>query len=824
MGVNLFKEMFDGKYDGVTSPVLLPVGAVSDGQNVRKVSAAGGWKARKGCTHHNTTAIAAASILSLHRFLHPRSLDYHFLGQCNGSLYDATNDPPASGTTFAAAALTALASSSVPGFSDMIGETFLYADGDNAPIQWGGDTPYCSGFVVEDDGEFNSFTKEVTDNRSSTSATLAVVFDDDAYYVCSPCIASAIKLDLGTLNTESTAVLNVEAWRVGAWTAVINIVDGTEAAGCTHGQDGTISWTAGADTMKVIAGVMGYWYKVYVGTASMDASVTVVSCQVVYAPAVMTNKWDGVYQFPLAVRFYDVSATEYVNLSGKLTNEATSQYLQLEAAATGDYIYVKTFEPACGFNLGVVDDYENTDAAKFDLIEYWTGAAWATLGTLTDETLDGASDSSLAQTGTVWWNGTAYTPKRRVMSFDTSPGFWYRISWSAAFGNTAEDIRLFMIAYATQPEAIAEAKGVVEFKNRAFTWGDPEYPNRLRFSAKDKPDCFSGYDSGYTDAFGDMEAIICAVRFYNELLVFKENSVWLLEGYMPSNFGNMRVADTVGLSAAKAVCVVEAGYQGINKDEPKSIVIWPDTDGIYAIDGRKPLKISGPVDHYFNTEFSTAMEAGKIDDCQAFVDPLRNEYHFLIPYSATQAAVELVYNYVNEEWYPPWIRTVGAAADYLVSGLTFRGTDDRYYSYGGGSAGRIYRLENDTSDKTEANADVAITHNVKTRAISVLQKQSTTLDFTFRKAWIEAKARTTPTVKTITTNFYKDMATSGTAIATPAAIALSNSGYNLVVDNIDTNQSRCMTFALQFQAATIDLELEIYSFLYSLEALGEFNV
>jgi len=542
--------------------------------------------------------------------------------------------------------------------------------------------------------------------------------------------------------------------------------------------------------------------------------------------AAMTNKWDGVYLFPSAVRFYDQNVTEYVNLSGKLTNESTSQYFNLDAATTTDFLYIKTIEPVTGFNLGVVDAYENTAAANIDLVEYWSGTAWGdiTITTALDETTNEAGTSSLSQTGTVWWDGTAYTPKRRRMDFDSSPGYWYRISWDLAFDNADDDVRLFMISYATFPEALSASKGVIEFKNRTFLWGDPEYPNRLRYSAMGKPDCFSGYDSSYTDAFGDMEEIVGVVRFYNELLVYKANSIWLLEGYMPSNFGATRVADTVGLAAAKTVCVVEAGYQGIHKDEPKSVAIWMDTDGVYMIDGRKPLKISGPVDQYFNTEYSTAMEAAKINDCQAFVDPLRNEYHLLIPYSATQGDTELVYNYITEEWYPPWERTVGAAADYLVSGLTFRGTENRYYTYGGGSAGRVYRLENDTSDKNASDADVIITHSLKTRAVSVAQKQSTSLDFTFRKAWIEAKARTTPTTKTITINFFKDMATSGTAIAVPAAIDLANTGYDLVVDNIDTDQTRCMTFQLEFVAATIDLELEIYSFLYTLEALGEIVV
>jgi len=60
--MELYKEPFTGKYDGVASALLLPKGGISSGKNMRKLASTGGWKVRKGCTIHNTTAIAAASV------------------------------------------------------------------------------------------------------------------------------------------------------------------------------------------------------------------------------------------------------------------------------------------------------------------------------------------------------------------------------------------------------------------------------------------------------------------------------------------------------------------------------------------------------------------------------------------------------------------------------------------------------------------------------------------------------------------------------------------------------------------------------------------
>lgn len=817
MAMQMFKEQLNGKYHGVAPATLLGPGGIADGQNMRKVSQTGGWKSRKGVTLHNTTAIAAASVLSLHEYTHPRNGDYHFMAQCNGSLYDATNDPPAAGTTFAAAALSTLPGTANPGWGDVISESWLYADGESAPVMWGGDAPYCTGFSVWDNSEtaYIDYTRVVTDNRAETSAVVLGAASD-LYYVCAPCIAKAIQLVLGAGVNTSAATITVKAWRATAWAAVTAMTDGTldtATSTKTHNKSGTISWTAGADTMRVINGIMGFWYQISFSGA-LSNSVDVISCKVQYDPAVMSNKWSGVYETPLAVRFYDQSLGQYVDYSGKLTNESTSMYLQLHAATTSDFIYVKAIEPLTGLGFGVVDGYAQTGAAKFDNVEYWDGDSWNTNAGLIDETLDSGGTKSLSQTGVLWWDATGLVVKRRTMAFDSTPGFWYRVSWDTAWTGTATDLRVYIITSAAFPVAPASYKGVIEFKGRAFVWPDPEFPNRLRYSAKGRPDCLSGSDSGYTDEFGDMTEIVACARFYNELIVWKKNSVWLLEGYAPENFGTLKIADTIGCCAPKTAHVVETGFPSMHADEPLSIAIWMDTDGIYVLDGRKPRKVSLPIDQFFNAEFSTVFAAANLGTMQAYIDKFNNEYHLL-----PQTTAELVYNFITDEWYPPWVRRIGGVSDYLVCGLALKGTDGRNYSYGGSSAGFVFRLENDTTDKDDANADVVITQKLKTRAICAEQKQSTTMEFTFRKMFVEAKARASGSV---TTNFYKSGATSGVALTVPAAISLVSSGSNLVVDGIETSQGNCKSFQLEFVEAVADVELEIYSFLYLLEIRGEF--
>ena len=803
----LLKEPFNGKYDSMVPATMLPPGSVSGGENMRKVSFLGGWKPRKGCTLHNTTAAESPSAInSLHDYKNPRSEDYHFIAQCNSKLLDATNDPPASGSTFGTSLDVTVGTT--PGFSCIVREDFFYADGSGRPIAWGGDNPYCSGFLAWDNSEtaYVDYFRNVTDGRTSTVAVIGNAASD-VYYVGSNEIASGIKLDLTVLNTVVTTC-KVYSWVAGAWSErSTGFDDGTLDSSKTHAKDGTISWTKStSDTMSILGGIMAYWYKVE-PQAAMTTAVTIAKCQVVRPASPMSNKWNGVYEWIAGCRFYDQSATEYVEALGKVSNESESQNLNIDAATTSDRLYFKTIEPATAIGLGMTTDEQNTAASLINVLEYWDGSAWTTVGTLTDTTKDGAGDSSLSQSGIISWNAAALSPQRRTFEGDQIPGYWYRMGWTTLA--LSASVSIFMMVYATFPEILPTYDGCVEFKGRLILWGDPEYPNRLRFSALDRPDCFSGSDSGYTDSFGDMKTILCALPFHNELIVFKEDSVYLMEGYNKQTFGIMKIADTVGLASPKTAVVVETGSPTMHSDEPLSIAIWQDVDGIYMTDGRKPRKASGSIERYFNSEYTECIAAASIRNRQAFPDPLNNEYHFLLPTG------ELVYNYITDEWYPLWNRELD-----LVTGVALKGTNNRWFVYGGTAGGFVARLENDTTDKNASNTDVKITHSLKTRAISIIQKASVFTEFMLRKLWGEFKESSGNIVTTV----FKNMKDTGVVESTPRAMSLTNTGYGIATPGLDLGYKGCTCFQVDFSCSVADQEMEIWTMVYEIGAQGEIVV
>lgn len=802
----IFRELFSGKYDSMIPANLLPAGWISDGLNVRKISAAGGWKARKGCSLHNTTVLqSGAAVKSLHWYENPKNEDEHFIAQCNSKLLISPQDPP---TAAAGSAWTDLGVTvgTTPGFSCVVDEWWFFADGSGPPTAWGGNAPLPKGFIVFDDSASAEmdYTRVVRDGRDGTEATVLEAADD-SFVIVSPVRLDGVTFDLGSSVNSNSVTLTVKAMRSGTWTAVSNASDGTASGGATLAQDGSVTWDGStSDTLHTVANIQGFAYQ-FTWSGALSGSVTVKSVTL-NAPdaADLVNQWDGAFKYPAGVRFYDQSAGEYVELLGKLTNESTSQYLDISEATTSDFLYIKTVEPVTGFGFGVVDSYENTGNGNVDLIEYWDGDDWADISTLTDTTKESsAGTASFAQSGQIWFDGASYTPVRRKLEGDNYAGYWYRISWDDAIGS---DVRIYVAVYATLPESLPSYDGCVSFKGRMMLWGDPEFPNKLRFSSKASPFCFSGTDSGYTEPFGDAKPILAALNFYNELIVFKKDSIWLLEGEDRQTFGTLKIADTIGLASPKSAIVVETGYPTAHRDEPLSVALWQEVDGIYILDGRKPRKISEPVDRYFNPEYSECIGATSIRSLQAFADPNNNEYHLLIP-----ASVELVYNYVTDEWYPPWERKI-----VVTTGLGFRGGDDRKHTYGGSAAGWIMRLENDTADKTTGNVDEPIEHSVKTRALSV-EELGLGQEFTARRIWITLKAQS---AGSITTKYFKDLASSGTTMATPAAISMVNTGYSVVTKHLTESVEQCSCIAYEFSLDTVDQEMELHQLMYELDGRG----
>ncbi len=90
---------------------LLPFGAFSMIQNERGKHPA--FEKRKGSAQHHTTTLgSSAKCLSLYQFSKGKRTERHFLAQMSDDdVYDATNAPPGTGTTFGSAIFSGTATS-----------------------------------------------------------------------------------------------------------------------------------------------------------------------------------------------------------------------------------------------------------------------------------------------------------------------------------------------------------------------------------------------------------------------------------------------------------------------------------------------------------------------------------------------------------------------------------------------------------------------------------------------------------------------------------------------------------------------------------------
>src|SRR4030042_469985 len=142
--------VFSGKLNRNVSFGAQDGSAVKEIQNMIRPSPGVpvGWKTREGYTKHNTTALGAYQVKSLHQFLHKDMGTRLFIAQANDNLYSATNDPPATGTTFGSSVLALTASAGVA-FSDMVGDDWVGAAHGTDPWAWSEGTAYPDAILID---------------------------------------------------------------------------------------------------------------------------------------------------------------------------------------------------------------------------------------------------------------------------------------------------------------------------------------------------------------------------------------------------------------------------------------------------------------------------------------------------------------------------------------------------------------------------------------------------------------------------------------------------------------------------------------------------
>jgi len=222
---------------------------------------------------------------------------------------------------------------------------------------------------------------------------------------------------------------------------------------------------------------------------------------------------------------------------------------------------------------------------------------------------------------------------------------------------------------------------------------------------------------------------------------------------------------------------------GINR----ALAIWQGANGIYMSDGRAPIPIHGDIKEYFDPLDSRCIRASMIGDSVGFVDPVRQEYHWLFASGAAAAGIntELVYDIARNKWFE-----IDRTAD-LQCGVTVHDTGGNGYAYGFLDTGYMERLENGTTfDGT------AIIHSVQFGDIPL---GGLAIETRLSKLRLITVAKTV-TAENITCTHYADSSTTGTEkIMSPI-----KSGYRVAIPKFTEKLNGDLFHSFEFEITTND--------------------
>lgn len=342
---------FQGGSDLAHEIALLESGAFSNVQNVRPTRP--GFVQRKGCVKQHTTAADSQEITNGYQFCKGEVVERHLYAQrADGSLQEATSNPPMVTTgNFGTERLAAVSGSSPASFGN-INDMMIYADGVRQAQINPGDTQKVYGCHVYKGtaaipdipiiGE--DYTAEAIDGLSTTyvdMSALNTAANFHRIYIRAPVRANKINITMSANVNTNTATLSMKYRKNDGTFASVTIADGTAAAGKTLAQSGSITWTMPTDEVPHFC-FNGSGF-VYVLEVSAQLSSNVKATAVTFGGTFqdIINLWDGNMPDVVEARVYDSSQTKYSTYAGISVD--------LSAMEAADKLYLLTAQPVIGF-------------------------------------------------------------------------------------------------------------------------------------------------------------------------------------------------------------------------------------------------------------------------------------------------------------------------------------------------------------------------------------------------------------------------------------------------------------------------------------------
>lgn len=240
---------------------------------------------------------------------------------------------------------------------------------------------------------------------------------------------------------------------------------------------------------------------------------------------------------------------------------------------------------------------------------------------------------------------------------------------------------------------------ITDIHNRLFIAGNREHPTRLYYSELNLPDQWEheGLDN-FIEVGNDSDLITGFINLRDNLVIFKEKSIWLLFGDNPRNFSLKKVQD-VGTTSTNSIVNIQNNILFLNQK------------GVYTFDGANIKIISTKIDD----------EISKIGSLDSVYGAWYNQ-HYLISYpkgGRNYNSSILTYDLIHNSW--TYFEGINAEC--------FTHRDNKLF-FGDSNKGLVYEYGEGYSDDGE---DIAMEYNTKHFNFS-----SPEVVKTFRKLLVES--------------------------------------------------------------------------------------
>lgn len=283
---------------------------------------------------------------------------------------------------------------------------------------------------------------------------------------------------------------------------------------------------------------------------------------------------------------------------------------------------------------------------------------------------------------------------------------------------------------ATSPGSPPTAKYVFVHKNIMFLAGNTTNPSRLYFSALADPESWPALN--FVDVGkGDGDQITGLAVLLDRLVVFKNNSIYLLEGDSSTTFVLRRATDEAGCVDQHSIVVV------------KNTLGFLARDGFYFFDGVRAALASEKIVNTF-----TALNSSQLGLVSAIHFPAIRKVFISVP------SEDVLYNdtvLVFDTLYAAWTVYSGINA---ASWVIWRQFNTDHLLFGGATIGQVYDAETGYSDDGNAISCYAVTKGLDLGALEIAK-------FT-TECFIVAKETTETGDATINVSFFRDLMTTET--------------------------------------------------------------